>query len=168
LEAYTFSATQAVDFLTHWKVIDQIPNTSTGFSATVFERLEDGKPTGERIIAVRGTEGSKIVPGAFDLATDLADVGADGIAINQAIDMYNWYLRMISPAGPEKQYKYIKEEIDNYGNITIPASIVETAEPFTNTEAGVPYSGSEPATVVGHSLGGHLAEADDYLTLEVA
>ena len=91
LESYGFSTTQAADFLDHWKVIDQCPNTDAGFTGTVFERL-DGLDIGKRYVSICGTEGSKLFEGAQDLAEDIANIGADGIAIDQAIDMYNWYL----------------------------------------------------------------------------
>jgi hypothetical protein len=118
LRNHGFGKTQAADFVTHWKVITQCPNTDSGFSATVFERL-DGDNAGERYIAIRGSE-----PNLTDWEEDFADVGADGIAISQAIDMYNWYQQLISPAEtPFAQYRYHKEVADEDGNIIEPASI---------------------------------------------
>jgi len=35
-----FSDVQASDFVNNWRVADQLSNPSTGFSATVFEKLE--------------------------------------------------------------------------------------------------------------------------------
>ncbi|MES9991037.1 MAG: hypothetical protein ABW098_03750 [Candidatus Thiodiazotropha sp.] len=48
-----FSPTQADDFITHWRVAHHLPNTSTGFSATVFESLDS---PGKYVFAIRGTE----------------------------------------------------------------------------------------------------------------
>ena len=35
--ASKFTETQATDFTTHWKVVAQKPNTTTGFSGTLFQ-----------------------------------------------------------------------------------------------------------------------------------
>ncbi|MHB1230875.1 MAG: hypothetical protein ACYCY3_11280 [Halothiobacillus sp.] len=41
LTANDFSPTQAAKFVTQWRVVDHQPtNTSTGLSATLFERLD--------------------------------------------------------------------------------------------------------------------------------
>lgn len=36
-----FSETQATEFVSKWRVIDHQPNTPTGFSATLFERIDN-------------------------------------------------------------------------------------------------------------------------------
>ncbi|MCG8090916.1 MAG: hypothetical protein JAY62_14295 [Candidatus Thiodiazotropha endolucinida] len=36
-----FSQIQAEDFVRHWRVAHHLPNTSTEFSATVFERVDN-------------------------------------------------------------------------------------------------------------------------------
>jgi len=54
LEAEGFSDVQASDFVTHWKVVDHIPDTDSGFSATVFERI-DGPDKGQRYLE-KGTD----------------------------------------------------------------------------------------------------------------
>lgn len=47
---------QADDFIKRWRVVDQYRDSS-GAAATVFERLNDeGQPTGQRYLAIRGTE----------------------------------------------------------------------------------------------------------------
>ena len=154
-----FSTKQAADFLTHWKIIDQCPNTDSGFSATVFERL-DGPDAGKLYIATCGTEGSKLFDGSLegekDIIEDLANIGADGIAINQAIDMYNWYLRLISPGEAScAQFIYHKEISDGLGHIIIPASVEQYY--LETSKTGALSSGRTPTEVIGHSLGGHLA-----------
>lgn len=137
-----FSDAQAADFVTHWKVVDHIPDTDSGFSASVFERI-DGPDKGKRYFAVRGTLGWS------DMVTDFAYVGADGIAINQGIDMYNWYQRLISPAGTVTQYRYHKEETNALNQVTKPAWI----ETFTITTSrdGSLYGGSKPGGERGRS-----------------
>jgi hypothetical protein len=39
----TFSATQATDFVSHWQVVSHLPNTSSGFSATLFKNKQTGE-----------------------------------------------------------------------------------------------------------------------------
>lgn len=51
-----FSETQATEFVSKWRVVDHQPNTPTGFSATLFERIDN---PGELVFAVRGTEPSE-------------------------------------------------------------------------------------------------------------
>ncbi|MEW8461595.1 MAG: hypothetical protein AB2653_14910, partial [Candidatus Thiodiazotropha endolucinida] len=36
-----FSSTQAIEFARNWRVADHQPDSSSGFSATLFERLDD-------------------------------------------------------------------------------------------------------------------------------
>ena len=63
LIAEGFSPTQAAKFVAQWRVVDHQPNTSTGLSATLFERLDSsGNGTGEFTLAVRGTEPSILDP----------------------------------------------------------------------------------------------------------
>lgn len=93
-----FSNAQATAFTTHWRVVDQytapvvLGVTGSGFSATVFESIdESGNGTTQYTFAVRGTETG--LGTVFDdlFATDLADIVADGIAIDQVIEMYNYW-----------------------------------------------------------------------------
>jgi Ca2+-binding RTX toxin-like protein len=85
-----FSTAQATAFANEWRVVDQytIPTgmlglSGSGFSATVFQNIATGAYT----FAARGTE-----PNYTDLlGTDLSGVVADGIAIEQVIDMYNYW-----------------------------------------------------------------------------
>jgi Ca2+-binding RTX toxin-like protein len=81
-----FSAAQATDFAVRYQVVSQysVPGISFmdgGFSATVFQNITTGAYT----FAARGTAG------ATDLSTDLGDIVADGIAVSQVIDMYNYW-----------------------------------------------------------------------------
>jgi len=61
----TFSVTQADDFALHWKVITQQANTASGFSATLFQRIDtdpiSGFQEGQYVYAVRGTEPEAII-----------------------------------------------------------------------------------------------------------
>ena len=40
LEANDFSKAQATEFVSNWQVVDHVPNLNSGFSATVFERID--------------------------------------------------------------------------------------------------------------------------------
>ena len=145
------SDTQAVDFSNKYKVVDQYTDPESGFSGTVFEDT-----SGKIFMTIRGTE-----PTAFttDWPTNIADIGSDGIAIDQGIAMYNWYQRLITPVGSQAiQYIYHKEE-SILGVITKPASLEPTIVTITESgeNEGGGLDGVTDFTVTGHSLGGHLA-----------
>ena len=98
LVAAGWSVTQAEELATHYRVIGQQLNTDTGYSATLFERLGDGGvPTGEYVFAQRGTEPlvqvSPLAPVGLDIAVDVGDLVADGLAWSQIVDMYNYWKR---------------------------------------------------------------------------
>lgn len=96
-----FSQAQATAFAAQWSVVSQQPNTSNGFSATVFRN----NTSGEYVFAARGTEPLDVLT---DWPTNLGDVGSDGIAISQGLDMFNYYQRLIgAPNAAVAQYKYI-------------------------------------------------------------
>lgn len=46
-----FSTEQAEAFVVNWSVVDQMPNTDSGFSATLFHSTTDGY-----VFAIRGTD----------------------------------------------------------------------------------------------------------------
>ena len=58
--ASKFTAPQAEEFIKHWEVVAQQPNTGTGFSATLFRCRLDDPATGARedelVISFRSTE----------------------------------------------------------------------------------------------------------------
>ncbi|MDP3088511.1 MAG: hypothetical protein Q8M99_10045 [Methylotenera sp.] len=80
-----FSVAQAAEFVLHWKVVSHIPNTSTGFSATVFESLDH---PGEFSLAIRG---SLLSQGGIDFVADAKTIATDGVAVSQLVDMYNYW-----------------------------------------------------------------------------
>ena len=53
-----FSSSQAADFVRNWKLVAYQPNRASGFSASVFERLNPTNQigTGQYTLALRGTE----------------------------------------------------------------------------------------------------------------
>ena len=82
------SAAQATDFLTHWEIVSQQSNTSSGFSATVFKR-KDADPSGtyqmgQYVFAVRGSETFSVLPPEVDwFSADFGEIGGLGIALHQ-------------------------------------------------------------------------------------
>ena len=72
-----FSATQAAEFVSHWRVVAHQPETTSGFSATLFQRIdtdpESGLKAGDCVFAIRGTKDRA------DGAADFGDIGGDGI-----------------------------------------------------------------------------------------
>lgn len=90
LEAKEFSTSQAITLLSEWTIANHQKNTSSGFSATLFQN----KNTGQYVFAARGTE-----PGLTDLIADGADLVRDGLALDQIVDMYNYWKQITSPGG---------------------------------------------------------------------
>lgn len=98
LIAEKFSPAQATAFVAEWQVIDQIPDTASGFSATIFKNIKVGSADfGKYTVAMRGTAG------VVDLGADAGDVFADGIALDQTVDMYNYWTQLKTPAGQSYQ-----------------------------------------------------------------
>jgi len=87
------SLTQATSFADEYTVIDQYTDEASGFSGVVFEDT-----SGKIFMAIRGTEPTAI---STDWPTNIADIGSDGIAIEQGIAMYNWYQRLKTPVGSQ-------------------------------------------------------------------
>jgi len=135
LEAAGMSKTQANTFATTYTVIDQYTDPS-GFSATIFDK------GGIKYFAIRGTEDLFSFSGANDWLTNIADVGADGIAISQGIALFNYLQRLEGAAGNSVvQYMY--------------DSSTQTIDTTTGIATGL-LSG-QSVSVAGHSLGGQLA-----------
>jgi hypothetical protein len=89
-----FSEKQATDFAATYEIVDQYSDTVTGFSATVFKHRESGKYS----LAIRGT----------DFPLDLRDwlvadgrIALFGSAFYQTFALYNYFQRLITPAGEE-------------------------------------------------------------------
>ncbi|WP_310446220.1 calcium-binding protein [Thiobacillus sp.] len=89
----SFSLVQATEFATHWSVAAHQPNTDSGFSSTLFKSRDAG---GGYVLAIRGTEAELIINSTDLLIADVADIVADGIVIDQSIDLYNEWKRITS------------------------------------------------------------------------
>ena len=144
LEENNLSATRMtdvmiIDFQKTWEIIDQIPNTSSGFSATLFKN----KINGEFTISFRSTE-SKDEEDGGDVKRDSGE-GANGqikdkgFAFGQILDM-------------EQYYGHIKQG-ESYDT--------ETGEWIVNprlNEFAALINNNGKLNVTGYSLGGHLAQ----------
>lgn len=170
-----FSKTQAEEFATHYRVVSQRPNTASGYSGTVFERLDDsGNPTGQYVFAQRGTEPDvqllSSAPFGIDIAVDIGDLSADGLAWTQIVDMYNYWRELTTPAGQTYQKASLVElpvtavvaEGNYIRDISTDSSPVRRWQ-IQLTDASSPTGVKVPAgaalEVTGHSLGGHLASS---------
>ncbi len=179
LEDKGFSALQADTMLLHWTIIAHQPNTTSGFSSTLFKNTD-----GSYVLAIRGTEPETIT----DLTADIGDIAIDGIAIDQIVDLYNeWqhisqssyhtaYLETLevetaayalAKAGQfvpgfdmaaDVYLAYLRGRTDVI--IDEPSGLVRTIRFETAASVGLGLD-IDPGslTVTGHSLGGHLAVA---------
>lgn len=130
------------EFVKNYSLIAYQENTDSGFSASIFEN----KITHELVFSCRGTE----VTSYSDVAqADLNDIGFEGVAFRQGVDLFNFYQRLIAVSGkPLMQAVYVAPgEPNTIPEITYVTSIATDDGPL----AGKSF------TAVGHSLGGHLA-----------
>lgn len=155
-----FSDAQATAFVAEWEVIDHVPDTSSGFSATIFRNKQSGGYT----LAIRGSTDMN------DFTEDAALIAKDGVAVRQLADLYN-YWQCVRTAGNqtyEAAYVVIR---DSQGDLPVGAIPVggsygvvfgdTSLLPDATMRLGV---GKIPAgltgmSVAGHSLGGHLSMA---------
>ncbi|MCU7923332.1 MAG: hypothetical protein KZQ88_11635 [Candidatus Thiodiazotropha sp. (ex Dulcina madagascariensis)] len=153
-----FTPTQATDFVRHWRVADHQPDTTSGFSATVFERLDDARNgTGEFTIAMRGTMG------LVDIGEDIFNLAAQGVAREQAFDLYRYYKKLTTPEGQSVEYTTAEllmltalQSSAFHPSTTSVEYLAVLAQ--TNLDTGL--GTLDPTTkvdITGHSLGGHLS-----------
>jgi hypothetical protein len=106
--ASRFTETQAQDFADHWKVLDQRPNTDSGFSGTLFEcTVADpvtGAKEGELVISFRSTE--FIDDAVNDCQVTNKTIFDFGWGFGQIADMEAWYAGLKVDGIPlsEKQF----------------------------------------------------------------
>ncbi|MGD2172084.1 MAG: hypothetical protein PVJ78_07315 [Gammaproteobacteria bacterium] len=77
---------QAEEFASTYQIIASQPNTINGFSATVFYNTDTEKYT----LAIRGTEADSVVDAVVDWTEDLSNIGGNGTALEQGIDLFNF------------------------------------------------------------------------------
>lgn len=136
------SEAQAIAFANEYTTVDQYSDDVSGFSGTVFK-----DKAGNYHMAIRGSELT-----ATDWSENFANIGSDGVAIEQGVSLYNWYQRLTSPAGSTvSQVAYHKEETDLLGNITTPAWLESYTVSLGQNEGGELLNATS-ITVSGHSI----------------
>ena len=153
-----FSDSQAASFVKNWEVIDHVPDTIGGFSATLFRNRQSGACT----LAIRGSLDMQ------DFVEDAKIIFREGLAKHQLVDLYNFWVRANTPAGQgydaarliEKDVPFagaIQIGLIFYGVEFVPSAQLRDA----NLRVGTGALAVPPAalSVTGHSLGGHLAMA---------
>lgn len=161
-----FSNTQATEFLKQWSVVNHIPDTASGFSATLFKNNQ----TGEFTLAIRGS--MQMV----DFTADAGLIVADGIAAEQVIDMYNYWKQLNTPSGASYTAAVLKPvanfQLGQYaasqlihdslsGTYSTVAFVQSTtlADATLRTGSGSFTTVPGELNLAGHSLGGHLSMA---------
>jgi len=92
-----FTKSEAKKFAEHWVVVDQCPNTPTGFSGTLFRCIKadplSGANVGDRVISFRSTE---FIDDAIrdSAATNKLEIHDTGWAWGQIADMEAWYVEL--------------------------------------------------------------------------
>jgi Ca2+-binding RTX toxin-like protein len=151
------TSSQAEYFANNFRVIEQQETTASGFSATLFERLnESGQGSGEYFLSMRGSDEY------FDFVDANWQNIVDAVSRDQVVDMLNFYLRLTGSgsvdqyrleirgsATPPSQHYYIHAEgtPPMYGYLTKVGTVIGDDV----------ISSTVPLTLTGHSLGGHLA-----------
>jgi pimeloyl-ACP methyl ester carboxylesterase len=153
--------TQAEHFADEWSVIDQLADTSSGFSATIFKNNTTGKYT----LAIRG---STLDQYGQDFLRDYQLIAHDGVAARQLVDQYNFWQRANTAAGAT----YTAATLTPTASTTPGAFQIGTVyytiervpsnqltDPTLRLGTGALTTCPASIDVVGHSLGGHLAMA---------
>nr|WP_318297820.1 hypothetical protein [Pseudomonas cichorii] len=144
-----FSDEQANDFLNQYEVLDISLNDVAGFAASIFK----DKITGELIFAIRGSETAQWL---LDFREDAFGIGLYGIARDQVISLMNYLQRLNSTkGGAVLQYRWEEGVEDDEGHIIKVAGLATYFVEALNDGA----LAGKNFTIVGHSLGGHLALA---------
>ena len=156
-----FSLDQADWFASKFNILNHVPDDpETGFSATLFRDKTDN---GQLVLGIRGTNDNTDI-----FEADLADIGFVGLALDQAVSLYNHVnslregtvrqvaLRMSvgaePPAGKDILYSaaFVTSAFQEHRRYYF----IEELAPVQG--AGLIRDG-EQLIVSGHSLGGHLS-----------
>ena len=166
LLAAGISSSQIVDLTSKFSILRHIPNTPSGFSATVFQAAGSDSGTG-LTLAIRGTE--PFAQAGVDLVqADLGGIVLEGAALYQIVDLYNYWKQLTASSGATVRLARIVETNDPlsaglFAAVTLPGrdSSFRRIEFFDQANAGLGVINGPVSNVAvtGHSLGGHLATA---------
>jgi hypothetical protein len=137
-------------------------DTTSGFAATLFQKGN------EKVLSIRGTDPQTEGQVYQDLLqADISEIGLLGIAITQTVSLVNLVLRMQATQGVEGVTQFVLHEsltlpngVSNYVQFTLAGPEFTKYYWLDINANGVGAGGitaSDQITVVGHSLGGHLA-----------
>lgn len=88
-----------------WRIADFQPNDAVGFSASLFVKQD----TQEKVLAIRGTEPTS-EPFRDLLKADIHEIGEYGMAISQAVSLFNYVQRLRAPTSdifvPQLELRY--------------------------------------------------------------
>ena len=130
----------------------------SGFDATVWRGRAGTEFAGQVFVSTRGTETGA---GGQDFFAD-ADLAVSVAARSQIIDMVNWWLREMAPAGVSVQQVEevsVQTWVENPG---FPQPILVSEKKIVLADSAIGTGnliGVTSVQVNGHSLGGHLASA---------
>lgn len=139
----------------HWSIDNYQPEDPVGFSATLFQQGQGG----EKVLAIRGTRPDGLVAGWQDLMrADLHQIGEYGMAISQAVSLFNYIQRLRAPAW-DKQVLQLDLRLGVPGPHSVMISVgIGFSVDVRMDGQGLGLLGpADTLTVTGHSLGGHLA-----------
>ena len=171
LQNVGMAKSQATAFLEKYEVVNQVEDSDTGFSATVFK--EQGS---DRIIlSIRGTERSDLEDWLMDiLSADVGQIGPDGYAKWQAASLYRYWRSLTTAAGDSVDYTEVEmqklymihsglwggEDFSgaNLGYVQFKEGLLLDTGIDQGQGVGKALLSEESIVdVAGHSLGGHLA-----------
>lgn len=183
--------TQAASITSQWSIASHQKNTENGFSATLFHAKDSNNPD-QYVLAFRGTETGLSTILDDLVITDGLDIVRDGLAMDQIVDMYNYWQQLKAPKGSAYQIAVLETDytltvayavakassllnysvfIDNLRSrsdvvIDEPLGVVrkinfdyQSNQVFNDERSAGLGIAPSSVSVVGHSLGGHLAAA---------
>jgi hypothetical protein len=109
----SFSDAQADAFVKTWRVVDHIPDTKAGFSATIFQNRQ----TLAYHLAIRGSTDMA------DFSQDATLIARDGIAIHQIVDLCNFWQRATTPMARGSYRAARVVTYDGFGTTSVPIGI---------------------------------------------
>lgn len=142
-------------------------NDSFGFAATLFQRTKDGVT--EKVLAIRGTEPNSVFNAYTDLLkADFQELGEYGMAITQAVSLFNYVQRLMAPSVKSDVVQLQlhtglipptpAERSGDYVTAPgIPPKFIWVTKTYTGQGLGELIKYGDNLTLTGHSLGGHLA-----------